>query len=845
MNSTNARNQNQQSPGGPNARSGQNDGRNSYRGRNAHLLPHDLRTEHSRYSLNEQFAASRQEFEFGEEDENDILEPAPEISSSPPPSAGFEEDETDDLTDAEVNRLLRTNDDESADYYTLLGLPRDPAPTEAQIRAAYHRLSLAFHPDKQPPYLKDAAEMHFTRLRRAYETLIEPRKRVIYDLEGEEGVQNEYRQGGAMGPGGESERQISSVKVMNPKEFKKWFLGVMYGRERRAIEALVQHNTMLNIGVNARGNFVNQVRIVSVDGNHKRMIPSDRLCLQEVGIQSSFTLPMPSLGRLLEAQIPSAKQLLQNREVYLDYDEEIESGDSWVNALGPSVPKLTISGGVSGQLDENFTVSERDAFYDRSYSMTTEQITIGAKLQHSFPEQVDTGASNSIASRLQGIDLEIEAAMLPHPAFITFGLGKAMSFVSDTRPFYLHVATIVKDFPMLKPPEVEVNITRGLGLRSRPQCYLMWRSGEWLWPSFIGPLLHGVDHPNPAFLARWFASGRASPIMKLGAIWMPQERSLNEDDPDADPFELAPGGGIPGPTTNAALVASPGQVHLEVSHSIDLFTRYDEPPVRSRILNSGAALSSSPPVLRKSRGLRLELAGSLGLPAILDVSMTGKRRVGTFSTLGLGVGINQIMGLYCSLSWSRLGQNISVPIALIPLEQTTTTAILCAVGVPWALYATLEFVVCRPAQRHRRKRLIKSQRAKLRSTIAERRKEAAQAVVLMYPSVAYRQEREREAGGLVILSAFYGVRGAKPGSWKDGAVADVNVALAALVDDGQLSLARGLDKSRLIGFWDPSPLERKVLEVKYLFGGRQHRVEVRGNQGLVLPRRQHEVGEGE
>jgi DnaJ family protein C protein 11 len=783
--------------------------------------------------LNEQFAASRQEFEFGEEDENDILEPAPEISSFHPPSDVFEEDETDDLTDAEVNRLLRTNDNESADYYTLLGLPRDPAPTEAQIRAAYHRLSLAFHPDKQPPYLKDTAEMHFTRLRRAYETLIEPRKRVIYDLEGEEGVQNEYRKGGAMGPGGESERQISSVRVMNPKEFKKWFLGVMYGRERRAIEALVQHNTMLNIGVNARGNFDNQTSIISVDGNQERTIPSTRLWLQEVGIQSSFALPMPSLGRLLEAQIPSAKQVLHNREVDMDYDEEIESSDSWVNALGPSVPKLTISGGVSSQLAQAFTVSTVNASYDSSYNMTTEQIAIGAKLEHNFPEQVDTSASNSVASRLQGIHLEIEAAMLPHPASITFGLGKAMSFVSDTKPFYVYVATTVKDSPMQKPPEVEVNITRGLGLRGRPHCYLMWKSGEWLWP---GPL----DH-RPAFLARWVSTGRTSTIMKLGAIWMPQKPSLNEDDPDGDPFELAPEGGTSGPTTNAALVARPGQVHLEVSHSIDLFTRYDEPPVRSRILNSGDALSSSPPVLRKSRGLRLELAASLGLPSVLDVSMTGKRRVGTFSVLGLGVGINQVMGLYCSLSWSRLGQNISVPITLLPLDETTTTAILCAVGVPWALYATLEFVVHRPAQRRRRKRLIKLQRAKLRSTIDERRKEAVQAVVLMYPSVAYRQEQEREAGGLVILSAFYGVRGSKPGSWKDGAVADVVVALAALVDDGQLSLARGLDKSRLIGFWDPSPLERKVLEIRYLFGGKEHRVEVRGNQGLVLPRREHEV----
>jgi DnaJ family protein C protein 11 len=103
---------------------------------------------------------------------------------------------------------------------------------------------------------------------------------------------------------------------------------------------------------------------------------------------------------------------------------------------------------------------------------------------------------------------------------------------------------------------------------------------------------------------------------------------------------------------------------------------------------------------------------------------------------------------------------------------------------------------------------------------------------------------EREKAGLVILKAEYGVRAAtsesKP-NWKAGEVVDVTVALAALVDESQLSLPRGLDKAQIIGFWDPSPLRRKLLVVDYLFGGKRHHVKSDHKDALYLPMRAHEV----
>jgi DnaJ family protein C protein 11 len=83
---------------------------------------------------------------------------------------------------------------------------------------------------------------------------------------------------------------------------------------------------------------------------------------------------------------------------------------------------------------------------------------------------------------------------------------------------------------------------------------------------------------------------------------------------------------------------------------------------------------------------------------------------------------------------------------------------------------------------------------------------------------------------LVILSAKYSVSGAPPDE-----IADVTVAVAALVAGGQLLIPKGLRKSHLLGFWDPAPLTTKVLLVRYLYQGKENSVEVSGRDELRLP----------
>jgi molecular chaperone DnaJ len=71
-----------------------------------------------------------------------------------------------------------------ADYYQLLGVPRD-ADVE-QIKKAYRKLALQHHPDRNEG--SSEAEERFKEVTRAYEVLRDPEKRALYDRYGEQGL---------------------------------------------------------------------------------------------------------------------------------------------------------------------------------------------------------------------------------------------------------------------------------------------------------------------------------------------------------------------------------------------------------------------------------------------------------------------------------------------------------------------------------------------------------------------------------------------------------------------------------------------------------------------------------
>ena len=74
-------------------------------------------------------------------------------------------------------------------YYKILGI--DQKATQEQIKNAYKKLALKWHPDRvgQVGHLaqnKEEAEIKFKELSKAYSVLSDARSREIYDLYGEE-----------------------------------------------------------------------------------------------------------------------------------------------------------------------------------------------------------------------------------------------------------------------------------------------------------------------------------------------------------------------------------------------------------------------------------------------------------------------------------------------------------------------------------------------------------------------------------------------------------------------------------------------------------------------------------
>jgi molecular chaperone DnaJ len=78
------------------------------------------------------------------------------------------------------------------DFYKLLDLPRDCS--EADVKKAYRRLAMKYHPDRNPD--DPEAEHKFKEAKEAYEVLTDPQKRAAYDQFGHAGLQGGRGGGG-------------------------------------------------------------------------------------------------------------------------------------------------------------------------------------------------------------------------------------------------------------------------------------------------------------------------------------------------------------------------------------------------------------------------------------------------------------------------------------------------------------------------------------------------------------------------------------------------------------------------------------------------------------------------
>ncbi len=73
------------------------------------------------------------------------------------------------------------------DYYDILGVKKDAS--KAEIKKAYRKLALKYHPDKNPD---KAAEEKFKEISEAYAVLYDDEKRKLYDQYGHAGIDQRY-----------------------------------------------------------------------------------------------------------------------------------------------------------------------------------------------------------------------------------------------------------------------------------------------------------------------------------------------------------------------------------------------------------------------------------------------------------------------------------------------------------------------------------------------------------------------------------------------------------------------------------------------------------------------------
>ncbi len=92
-------------------------------------------------------------------------------------------------------------------FYTLLGV--SSTATAAEIKKAYHKKALQYHPDKNPGDAE--AEKKFKEVNLAHEVLSDPKKREAYDRMGHSAFQNQQGGGGYEGFHGFGEGDFSSI----------------------------------------------------------------------------------------------------------------------------------------------------------------------------------------------------------------------------------------------------------------------------------------------------------------------------------------------------------------------------------------------------------------------------------------------------------------------------------------------------------------------------------------------------------------------------------------------------------------------------------------------------------
>jgi DnaJ family protein C protein 11 len=759
----------------------------------------------SRFSLNEHFAATRREYEFGDDDVVSIFDRGTVSDVVREGEAGGLEDHGDENLGPE-EEVVEGEDERDADFYEVLCLPRDGASGD-EVKRAYWRWFGLLYPDNHEADVRDMAEKYFERVQVAFETLSDAKKRAAYDFALRSGFEPGSEEfGEAVGEA--LERQVKKALWTGSD------LGVRFdasslvrrllnqdvavkGQALRPLDFTVGHH--VTVGVPALGDIVkSSLRHVQEfmlappedeEDPNKPKVPT--IALESVSLDSLrdapvFIVPTPSLT-VSGSVFGVAEDMSQMPMALLS--------DRYQPLLPLSIPRKRVI-----QLVEN-----------RLCPLVT--MRIHQDIHH---------ATSDAQSILSSTAVELESDVLPRPALTA---RVAHSTTIQGAPTTLGSAITARQPLPSHAPRVCLWAQRATSAGGT--AFARLDSGDWtLKTEDTCKFFTEFSRINRRFFYAEFPM-RTPASFEVGYKTTPCQRGSTSSGVTmvaANHNGAVPAGeaGIRGLDEELDVVGS-GSWAVSLSATADSLGSY------LRYGRDVAMLIPWRKTTKTTRPRQVRLEAELCATTLLDryFAIRSLLPVGKSSRLGFELGISAY-SLHFSLYWSRLHQRLSLPLFLTPRNLVPARKLLCCAAIPFLVAGCMHFLALRKQQQLPKPR--KSKRA-------VRRAEADDLTFLLHRALSSRdgeqQQTSRPANKLTILSAKYG---AATSGWAGEDVADVTVALAALVRGGRcVVIPAGLRISRLPGFWDPAPGKDKVLRVRYGVGGRDGVVEVRDGERVVIP----------
>jgi len=131
-------------------------------------------------------------------------------------------------------------DDLEENYYSVLNIPSNA--NDKEITHAYHKYGLIYHPDKhKEPVDKRNAELLFSKIKKAYDILINPHKRAIYDSVGTKGLEEDGLQ--------------VVIRSKTPREIREEYERLAKEKEEKLLEKLTFSEGHFSIQTDATNLF--------------------------------------------------------------------------------------------------------------------------------------------------------------------------------------------------------------------------------------------------------------------------------------------------------------------------------------------------------------------------------------------------------------------------------------------------------------------------------------------------------------------------------------------------------------------------------------------------------------